>query len=176
MDIVYAIDQNTLAAPLSHALNALIYFPFSPELLSTWHSVPQAQSTEESGRPGQPIRTDSVRATSSRITGMFRRKSKDQPTPQGSNINSCSGAAPPPSSETSSRSDNHVTDPTAFPARLLGILTHFVDTNLKGSSEPSADLPLDEILPPPLLLASHAASGSPEMRAYMRTYLFPPDL
>lgn len=174
---LYGLELNSLVPPLTHTLHGLLSIPFPPELLPTWATVPVPEEKEGSVSPVLSRSVSPIsRPTSPRFQALFRKKSNDasglvvpsQPGSARSSFSDDSGGLVRPVATT--------TDPTALPRRLVQVLTTFTDSHLKGTQDPSPDLQLDDHLPPVLLLATHAAAASPEMRAWFRKALFPGSL
>ncbi|GMK55039.1 hypothetical protein CspeluHIS016_0200950 [Cutaneotrichosporon spelunceum] len=186
---MYQLEKRDLRPPLSTALSALVYIPFDSSNLSTWYSVPGAHPA--SGGAGlTPYRTTSSRPSTGSSSsggssneekkkkrGLFgrRRESSTSKTKEGpteparreSAVSSVSlGAEDAP----------RYMDIGKLPRCILDCLNDYIEIHLAGNAQPQADLQLDDALAPVLLLATHAASGSEEMRHYFRGSLLPPDL
>jgi hypothetical protein len=185
---MYQLEMRELRAPLSTALSALVYIPFDSSNLSTWYSVPGAHPA--AGGVGlTPFRTNSSRpstASSSASSsppdekkkrGLFSKKRRD------------SNATKPGKKEHLAVPDRREFGPSLgaedaprymdigkLPRRIIDCLNLYIETNLPGNAQPAPDLQIDDALSPVLMLSTHAATGSEEMRHYFRGSLLPPDL
>lgn len=79
-----------------------------------------------------------------------------------------------------SPSPTNTDDPLAFPARLLKILDTFFTSHLPPrrsvDEERNDGVVLDEALPPILMLLSRAVAGNPDIKAFVKAQLLPPNL
>lgn len=185
---MYQLELRDLRPPLSTALSALVYVPFDSSNLSTWYSVPGAHPA--AGVVGHtPLRTSSSRtSTASSSTsgstpaneekkkrGLFSKKRRDSNATKPNELLTVPErreATPSLGAEDAPR----YMDIGKLPRRIIDCLNVYIETNLPGNAQPAADLTLDDNLSPVLMLATHAATGSEEMRHYFRGSLLPPDL
>ncbi|KAL7420474.1 hypothetical protein Q5752_004424 [Cryptotrichosporon argae] len=83
-----------------------------------------------------------------------------------------------PASPTAGAEQTTQVDPVALPIRVLGIIEEWFATHLpyqQGPDEVAPNVPIEEALPPVLLLLTKLA-GSTDMRVYMKARLLPADL
>ncbi|BEJ16559.1 hypothetical protein CspHIS471_0511640 [Cutaneotrichosporon sp. HIS471] len=184
---MYQLEMRDLRPPLSTALSALVYIPFDSSNLSTWYSVPGAHPA--SGGVGlAPYRTNSSRPSTTSSSsgssggpdekkkrGLFGRKRRESSTSKPKEqltVPERRESGPSLGAEDAPR----YMDIGKLPRRIIDCLTAYIDVHLPGNVQPAADLQLDDALAPVLMLATHASSGSEEMRHYFRGSLVPPDL
>lgn len=199
---MYQLEMRDLRPPLTHALNALFSIPFEPSNLSTWYSVPGshpgaiALAPSRSNASSRPSTASSFKSNGSapekeqkKKKSIFGKKRSDStatkaPIPTKGPVVTTEKLIIPlaepvtaPSVQSLGADDapRHI-DIGALPRRIIDVLNAFIELNLPGSAPPAADLQLDDVLPPVLLLAANAAKGSEEMRHYFRGSLLPSDL
>ncbi|CAK9783974.1 unnamed protein product [Cutaneotrichosporon oleaginosum] len=184
---IYQLDMRELRPPLSTALSALVYIPFDSSNLSIWYSVPGAHPAaggvgltpfrSASSRPSTASSSNSGNSSpeEKKKRGLFSKKRRD------SNANKPKEHLTVPERRESAialgaEDAPRYMDIGKLPRRIIDCLNVYIELNLPGNAQPASDLQLDDALSPVLMLATHAATGSEEMRHYFRGSLLPPDL
>jgi hypothetical protein len=178
--LFHSLPTTDYAPPLTHCLHVLFAIPFIHRLLDTWHSVPAATPSGSGGvMQGIWNRLGSISITS---TSSHPERRQPETSVTGANnpnpVHSPLGAYEHSSREFSLPARKE--DPTAFNKRVVQVLEKYLNRRLPALTSPDdqleSDLPVDEHLPPILLLLARAAEGSEPSRAYLRDLLLPQDL